>query len=170
MVFNSIFPIDIPKRSQACAKGQEALQSGATYYSLLVEEKEQGQQRRDYCAKCWETVAIDDDFLKSKIYWKSRVPSKKEEPQLPQDRDERAFVLLKTALEESNNPEAFVLALYLARKRLISLRKEFNNDKGQVQQLYEVLETEEMLCVNKVPLSSLQIVQIQTQLAKKMLS
>jgi len=68
---------------------------------------------------------------------------------------------------EEESIQAFVLAIYLERKRLLFFRREIEQE-GHSMNLYEVAETEEMLCVKKVPLSALQIDKVQRELAKKL--
>lgn len=164
-----MFQIEIPKRASRCFKGGEQLNQGESYYSALISgEKEHVYQRQDYCLLCWEGNHEKIPGMLSS--WKSAVPFKKEESELPKQRDERALYLLKEALADQENPaakeEAFVLALYLARARLMTLRQEMK--KGEVPfSLYEVLETEEMLCVPKISLSELRIEKVQQELSKK---
>lgn len=166
-----MFQIEIPKRASQCLKGGELLVQGMDYYSALIRsENEQVYLRQDYCPKCWEQEGGSQSAQAMNSSWKSMVPLKKEGSELPKRRDERALYLLKDILSSQLSPdtmeEAFVLALYLARRRLIYLRQEMKRG-GKPFCIYEVAETEEMLCVPKISLSDLQVEKVQLELARK---
>lgn len=170
MIVRNYLQIEIPKRGQLCSKNGEPLHPGTPYYSVLSEDEEKGLARHDYCPACWENFARQETISLARSHWKSKVPLKKEEPTLPKHRDERAMVLLKEAIQqdtEESRAEAFVLALFLAHKRIIVLRQEIRQDDGELACLYEVAETEEMIWVKKIALSELQTEKIQQELAKK---
>lgn len=160
----------IPRRSQRCTQHQEVLAQGADYYSLIKEDDNGGFIRHDYCSACWESSAKQICLENSTSFWKSKVPIKQEVAPRSQNREICAFELLKLALS-SNTPEdqadAFILALYLARKRYLHLRQQLQQE-GQTVTIYEVVETEEMLGVRKMPLSQLQVVTLQIRLAEKL--
>ena len=164
------FLLEIPRRAPLCVVGKEPFQSGMEYYSTLEDQEEAGLVRRDYCLACWDLIGRQESLNKSVTQWKSKVQAKKEADALPIDRSERALVLLKRALEnsdENSQEEAFVLALFLARQRKLYLRQELKQANGEWISLYEVPSTEEMLAVKKIALSSLQTEKIQGSLALK---
>ena len=168
MLLKNYSQIEIPKRGQTCAQGNELLTAGMEYYSVLIEDDEGKLVRRDYCPSCWQLV--QKELNKQSTHWKSKVPTKKEEACLPKQRDERAMVLLKHCLTKDSDEaraEAFVLALYLARKRIVNLRQELAQEDGSTVSLYEIADTEEMLAVKKLRLPQLQTDKIQQELAKK---
>lgn len=171
MSTSAIFHIKIPRRSAACAQCQKSFISGMEFFSLLKEGAEEGIYiRQDYCLMCWEKLAQQKTLEDVRTTWKSKIPAKKEVSDLPRQRDARAMYLLKEALLRDgieNDAEAFVLTMYLARKRLIYFRRDLVLKDGQEASIYEVAQTEEMLCVRKVPLSTLQIDKIQCELALK---
>lgn len=156
------FKIVIPRRAYNCSRKNEPLATGSEYYSTLTEEEE-GYNRKDFCASCWEAGAQHE----YKTFWKSRVTALKAEI-TSHNRDERALDLLKQALADLDSSAAFILALYLAHRRLLYLRQQLQQDNGQVINLYEVAETEEMLCVPKLSLAKLDIASLQQQLARKL--
>ena len=163
-----MFQIEIPKRATSCIKGGELLAQGMEYYSTLVRgDGEEDFQRHDYCPACWEKA---NQTMQSSS-WKSVVPFKKDGSELPKRRDERALYLLKEVLRDKENEnsalEAFVLSLYLARRRLIFFRQEMKKRDNKTVSIYEVAETEEMLCIPKFEISELPIEKIQLELAKK---
>lgn len=167
----AIVSINIPPRSRHCCQEEEEFTQGTEYYSLL-EEGEEGFLRKDYCVPCWEKwIAEGGETDPSRIYWKSSVPVKKQGPDLSLRRDERALQLLKEIHQnesEEDLSQAFVLALLLARNRALQLRQEVTQDDGQVVLLYEVSDTEEMLCVKKIDHSGIPKQEVQQLLAERL--
>lgn len=165
------FQIDIPRRASSCSECHENFSPGQGYYSVLGDEEVEGSYPRfDYCQNCWEKKKNSDDYGHFHSSWSASVPLKKEASELPKQRDARALYLLKQVLnqnEQESSAEAFVLALYLARRRRIYLRQEMKLHNGVPASLYEVAETEEMLCVPRLSLSELQVEKLQAELAKK---
>ena len=140
------FQITIPRRAAECAHGHEAILPGTKYYSILIEGSEkEPYERRDYCPACWHHISQGNTPINALSAWKSKVPEKKGVSALPKQRDARALHLLKEAVTRDDSVahgEAFVLALYLARRRRIFLRQELkHNETGSVN-LYEAAETE----------------------------
>ncbi len=166
----SLFQIEIPKRAHVCAKGNEALLPEMDYFSTLVKDEEKGFLRQDFCVSCWEMFMKEESIHQGRSHWKSKVFPKKEIRITAENRDERVLELLKETLAKSSEEDAaesFVLALYLARRRLIALRQEVKQEDGTAM-LYEIYDTEEMLCIKKQQLSSLEIEKIQQSIAKKL--
>lgn len=166
-----LFQVEIPKRASLCHKGGETLEPSQEYFSTLSEGEEAGTyQRRDYCRACWEAMGNQPELPTGSGSWRSVVPTIKPVSDLPKKRDDRALYLLKEALNQQtpeSAAEAFVLSLYLARRRLIALRHEMNQPPRGALSIYEVAATEEMLCVPKLSLSELQVEKLQLELAKK---
>lgn len=167
-----LFPVEIPRRSRICSHKEENFIPGMNYFSVLLIESENGIVRKDFCVDCWEREARKSCASHAISHWKSTVSQKKIiDSEVDQTREERACSLLKKTIT-SDSPEdaaeAFVLALYLSRKKLLHLRKEFQQNDGQLMNLYEVSDTEEMLYVKRVPLSQLQIAVVQKRLAEKL--
>ena len=176
-----LFQLEIPRRATTCFKGNEALLPGMDYYSVLTpaalassaqaSKEEKKIYRQDFCPLCWEQSAKEETIQQQKSYWKSKVSAKKEEKQLALSRDERALELLKASLHQSYEgveAECFVLALYLARRKIVALRQELKQENGENIQLYEIHATEEILCVKKIDLSQFSIQNIQIILAEKL--
>jgi hypothetical protein len=165
----SPFQLEIPRRSPQCALGLEPLTVGMEYYSVLFLE-EKGYRRQDFCLACWEAKAREESLKSSKSYWKSKVYDKKEVTQPPLNKDERAFELFMESLKKEDEEariETFILALYLARRKILYLRQDLTDQAGRRLQLYEVAKTEEMLTVLRVELSTIQMEKVQLELAKK---
>lgn len=150
-----IIHYDIPRRSNACSQGQEPLKPGMTYHTMLEESPEGEIVRKDYCIECWNS-----EKLSGTVNWKSSVPKPPKPAITPAARDESSLMLLKGG--ECQPEEAFVLALYLSRRKKIALRKETRE-----RNYYEVLATEEIITVSKVPLDQLSISEIQVRLLEK---
>lgn len=163
----SPFQIEIPRRAPQCIQCQAHFQKGEEYYSTVVSTHgQEGIERRDYCTKCASHLTKE----KGNSFWKSAIPPQKVPSDLPKKKEERALLLLKEAIASNDPqryPEAFVLALFLARRRVIYQRQEMAFAKGVQGIIYEVAETEEMVCVPKIALSDLQVGKIQQELARK---
>lgn len=160
--------IEIPKRSQMCLLRQEPFLPGMDYYSVLfLDEGGSGKFiRKDYCPTCWQKIEKE----KIHSHWKGKVPKKTAKKE-PVDQTERAFELLRKAIqnpEEDTQREAFILALYLARKKKLHLRQELKGEKGETFFIYEASETEEMFPVKKWDPSKEQINKIQQDLSQKL--
>lgn len=172
----SPFQVEIPRRAPNCTHCEGPFVKGEEYYSMILDGVAEGTfERRDYCMKCAGELLKTDEFRphagKGISLWKSAIPPQKEPSDLPKQRDARALVLLKEALA-ANNPaldaEAFVLALYLARRRRIYQRQEIKLPSGKEAIIFEVAHTEEMLGVPKFELSLLQVETVQAALAAKL--
>lgn len=172
MIQKRYFNIEVPKRQNICAKGQEILTPGSDCFSLVSEIEESCFSRYDYCPECWKQLEGSSEAVNAVTVWKSKVPEKEEAAKPSLDRDESALALLKKCAEspdQSERQEAFILALYLARRRLIIQRKEIPGEDGAPDALlYEVAHNGELLVVNKQTLPSLQVEKVQQSLAKKM--
>ena len=162
------FKLDIPRRSRTCSHKEERFETGDEYHSVLV-DKEEEITRLDFCTTCWSEVQNGEGIV-GNTHWKGKVPEKRVEKMQDLSRDEKALELLKEALADEGAPaeeEAFVLGLYLERRRLIARRKEVPRD-GALFALYEVLSTEEMLTVKTIPLSQLAVKGIQARISEKL--
>jgi hypothetical protein len=134
-----------------CSKGQEPFVPGAACYSILLETP-QGWQRQDLCEKCW--LELQTEHLSSPIRntWKTQIPRKLPIAELPKHKEERALALLKLAIQQDSledREEAFFLALYLMRKKILCFRQEIDQF-GEKILLYEIAATEEIIPVKKV--------------------
>lgn len=168
---NSLFQLEIPKRSAQCAHQGERLLPGMDIYSLLVEEGEERRlTRRDFCSACWTEVCESQCRQPSaRGYWKSKIEKRKAAD--GSSRVERALILLRHLLQSPESPEAeiFVLCLFLSHARQIALRQEFQKD-GYPYHLYEILRKEEFITVKVIALSQVQIEILQKSLAEQLQS
>ncbi len=167
-----LFQIEIPRRAAHCMHGQEAFVPEMEYYSILLPNNEKGYQRYDFCVTCWEKAAKEQFQAAAKTAWKAKVATKNEVEDLStKTRDEKAFYLLKEALQhpsQENWAETFVLALYLARRRILYLRQELPQDDGSTLCVYEVGATEEMLSILRRSLIGVNLEEIQKKIAEKL--
>jgi hypothetical protein len=163
---NSLFQIEIPKRNLLCCDKGERLLPGMEYFSLLLEEDEK-MTRKDFCLTCWNQGSLKNSFSNNRGYWKSKIEIKKEIN--PSSRIDRATLLLKNLMEnqKENENELFVLVMFLAHARRLALRQELEHE-GEKFGLYEILKHEEFVTVKIIPLSHLEIEQIQQSLAAKL--
>lgn len=152
------FILQIPKRAACCSHGKEPFKEGMEYYSIIKHEKENIYVRQDYCHNCWrESKHIE------KTYWKGKIQSK-ETVELKSS-EERALAYLEEILtHEDKKQEAFILALFLVRKKMLAYRKSIEGFD-----LYEKLANEEMIAIPKITISQLDIPFLQKSLAEKLI-
>lgn len=167
----SLVKFEIPHRSRHCCLCEKPFEQGMHYFSLL-EDDDGSYQRKDYCLPCWEKTRMEAEIpLDQAIYWKSRVPVKKQVPESALRRDEKALQLLKEIAQSDSKEDiaqAFVLALLLVRNKILQQRQEVVQDDGWTVNLYEVMATEEMIAVKKIDLSLIESTKIQSILAEKL--
>jgi len=156
---------EIPRRSVECKLCALKLTAGDYYYSFL-DSLTAVPERHDFCMSCWEKEG--KERAGSHGFWKARSAMKS--PPVPPSKRKamRALSLLK---EYTGAPlceaEQFILALYLARKKVLALRSEISAERG-IYQYYEVVETSEMIPVKAIELSSLDFTNLQAAIAKKL--
>ncbi len=170
MAAKKIFQQEIPRRGTHCYQEKEILDPHMEYYSVLCEADDHATQRFDFCAKCWKEKAKSEWIAKAKSYWKAKVFSKKEIKPPDLSRDDRALALLKKAKATEgtlNAAELFVLALYLARRRILVLREDRKQPDSHTN-LYEDIHSSEMYAIARVDLMNVQLMEIQKVLASKL--
>ena len=149
--------LQIPKRSSCCAHGKEPFKEGMEYYSFIQHEKDNIYVRLDYCQNCWEEMKLPE-----KTFWKGKIQRKIDN--ILKSAEESAMLYLEEILShQDKKAEAFILALYLVRKKLLAFRKSIEEFD-----LYEKLETEKMLAIPKILISQLDLVLLQKNLAEKL--
>lgn len=163
-------PIEIPKRSAHCFDQKEPLTAGMDYVSVILND-ESGEKfiRQDFCLPCWQKKEKQGLSSTYKSFWKGKVPPSKAEKQVPFHPDQ-LLEWLRQALQDSTpagQARAFVLALFLTRKKQLFLRQEVKV-QSKPALLFEVAETEEMLTVQKIDLTITQIASIQQELTEEL--
>jgi hypothetical protein len=167
MAIKAAFQIDIPKRATTCAHSGKEFEPGSNYHSVVFEEGD-AYGREDYSQESWNAGAKEAATCRTHIHWIGRVPQKKPKSRFEDvSRTQAAMTVLREALSAGRHDEAFILGLYLHRKRQIFPRKKMPRD-GLMVQLYEVAKTEEILAIPVVSLSTLQVNQIQLAVAAKL--
>jgi anion-transporting ArsA/GET3 family ATPase len=170
------FNLDIPKRGASCAKGGEAFHPGTEYHSILLETNQDQYKRQDFCCACWDNFAKEEMLAQATSHWKAHVivSAKQNDKGIiakqDQIQDDQVLDILKNGLDSEkieDHAESFLLALYLARKKILILREQFEKE-NQTIFLYEIASTEEILPIRKVALSELQTAAIQQRLASKL--
>lgn len=164
---NSLFPLQIPKRTSHCSHKGERLVPGMEIYSLLLENETQAFGRHDYCSTCWTILQEEGKKLETSMYWKSKIEYRKSS--VESTRISRALKLLRDLQQEQEPKEAeiFVLCLFLSHARQIALRQEFKKE-DVAYQLYEILRQEEFFTIKVLNLSQIQIETIQKSLADQL--
>lgn len=162
--------LDIPKRDRRCTAGDHVFTPGDECFTFISLEKNRWN-RKDLCKSCWSNLKVNGLPLNVMSYWQSKIPSIKENlPPIPLQRDERALSLLKSMMTSEDiqaAKEAYILALYLLRKKRLSLRQEIDQ-LGQSLLLFEIVETEELLPVKKISLESHEIEILQKSISDKL--
>lgn len=151
--------IKIPRRKRHCDICKAVFSYTSPYDTVLIEENE-GWNRLDYCSKCWSPHLKEG----AKSHWRALVPAKNEST-AP---DENSFLNLvdhlRFFLEKGSNPsQAFILALYLLRKKVLQKRQELEHE-GMLVTLYEVKNSDEILVVPHVDITNLDAAQLQNEL------
>ncbi len=153
---SSYIPVEIPKRNKLCSLNQEPFKAGDIYYSRLSVD----YVREDFCAECWNKKPLHMTMTS----WKGKVPEKTKIEEKT-DRLEKALLLVR----ETDDPvERMILALFLVRKKWLYLRDEYKKGDKTIQ-LFEVVQTEEMLEIEKV-LLELKDAEKQSAIAAKLRS
>lgn len=159
--------IEIPKRQPQCSGGDHPFLEGDKCYTLVFSDEERWN-RQDLCEECWHTLKNRGLPDAARSYWQVKVPIKPPAEDLPKHKEERALVLLKRALAGNSlaeQNEAFILALYLARKKFLQYRQALDQ-LGECIYLYEIVDTEELLAIKKMSLDSDEIIRLQKRLAE----
>lgn len=159
------FVVEVPKRNSVCSIGLESFKPGMTYVSILLKSEEPPEfKRMDYCSACWEREGKIPDGNAS--YWKSKVPKGKEKEVVSSETyDERVVELFKNAVKNSEEAEAFILSLWLVRKRKLILRHCYHEKDGQEVSVYEDPTTEEAFTIRKISLGNEEVLELKSRLA-----
>lgn len=157
-----MMPQEIPRRSDQCCACQTRLAHPHCYYSALKNEGA-GLQRSDYCPHCWEEYQQASHVLLPVCYWNAKPAQPAAVVRMPSSQDEWALELLRQ--QKVSHQEQFVLALYLARRRILLYRKELEQN-GEKWQLFEVAKSEEILAIPKVELAAIDIAAVQESIAR----
>lgn len=156
--------IGIPRRSRICTKTKEKLAPGSEYVSVIREGDEEGEfLREDVSIGYWNEHGAE--LLEGcKSHWRGRMPLKVEVKE-PEELMSRAFEMFEAALGEPEGElTAFVLALFLARKKVLVLRQEMEH-YGRLHYLFEVKEGEEVFSVPILHPTEEEIARVQGELA-----
>jgi hypothetical protein len=158
---SALTAIVIPRRGPACAGCATAFEEKMRYTSVLIDhEAEEEYIRRDYCETCWGEPKEEEYRHKRAVFWCSAVPERKKR-EAPKTYNEKALALLRELVKsdkEKDSHLAFVVALFLERKRNIALRKVYEGVAW-----YEDTTTEDMLPVRRVTLSDLDMAALEEE-------
>lgn len=124
----------IARSSRTCAHGGGAIEPGAAFYSALV-EKDDSFERLDYSLEAWPEVNKEEFFS----YWKNKPAGEAgdKKPQVDYDRLLAFFDGLEGAEEPNKRLLRYVLALVLARRRLLRLDDMSRTDAGDRLVVYD---------------------------------
>lgn len=158
------FQLIIPKRNSMCCSCNKPFLPGGEIHSLLTHHDEEFS-RGDFCSNCF----IPPEEKNSATFWKTKLHPNKAEKNIASD--ERALQLFYSLLDSETleaHEEAYLLGLYLCRKKLLALRKEGIEQEGIRISLYENLNNGEILCVRYFDLLKLPLHQIQRRIEVKL--
>jgi hypothetical protein len=149
----------IPTRAKECFSGSEPLLPGEEIVSVLLPLKE-GYERRDYCLACWEREA--KEFFTATPHWRLLIAEKEKKAIRQTTSDERALEILRAKIVDTSEEAqklAYVTALYLERRERLIKRQE---RRGIF--FFEIPETQEVVTIERHPLSPEELQQIEEQL------
>ncbi len=131
-----------------CSLCSGEFSAGEVYISVLKEDAGEMFVRRDYCLKCWEKY--EDDYFS---FWRTRRRPEAAETKL----DEGALFPFYEGLScrgDRNSLELkYVLALYLARERLLKLVDVREGADGAEELVFQGPGKGEQSCVRNPGLS-----------------
>ncbi len=159
-------PYYIPKRGTRCCLCSVVFGPGSLYHSTLKEEERGVIQRQDFCPLCWNP----HDHAGS-LFWQGKTPRSAAVIVNDAERCARALELLRQYASSNDvleRSQAYVLALYLERRKHAAMRKELWEGTHLAALLYEVLESGEMIAVPRVPSDQLDIAKVQELVAKQL--
>lgn len=151
----------LPRRSAHCSHGNEAFLPDSEYFSFLV-MNEKGWQREDFCPACWAKVK-GKKKLSEGVEWKGKIPRKKEKMATPDERASSLFLELHNSQDLDNQKLAYVLALYLERKKQLAHRGTLKN-----KLCFENQESGETFAIDRLSLSKEELDRIVTTLLEKL--
>lgn len=158
-------PYFIPRRNTRCSNCQQLFVPEQAYYSAILEQLDGSTTRSDYCQGCRvENLPCD-------VAWQGKIPVSATSIVNDAARCEKALELLRNysvSEDFAEKTQAFVLALFLERRKQIVLRKEIWEGTKVAVQLYEYLETGEMLQVPKIPLDQINLEETQALVAEQL--
>lgn len=141
--------IDFPKRQAQCSADGHIFLTGEKYHTLVF-YAEKGWQRKDLCVNCW-TQLQQEPSPAPQCSWQSSIAEKPKKEEPPKHKDERALALFKEKsidLTQESSQEAYVLALYLARKKIL-LKKQEIDQGGERFSVYETAGDEAIFAIRQ---------------------
>ncbi len=122
--------ITIPRRQHTCSACQAPLTHDSLYYSRLQWNDDQ-PAREDFCHQCWQSTTTKGCFWKGTVLAQDDT---KKQARLTQN--EEAIQQLHDALLSQYHHDAFILALYLERRKILALRQEISRSSHTIR-IYE---------------------------------
>ncbi len=151
----------MPRRTTHCVRGNEPFVPDSEYFSFLV-FGEKGWEREDFCAKCWECVKEEKEKAEG-IVWRGKIPPKKTKVLSPDEKAMSLFRELSMAQTLDEQKLAFVLALYLERKKELHARGQMKN-----KICFEMPQSGEVFALDKIQLSKDEIDKVVSSLLGKL--
>lgn len=167
MAGNPLHKLIIPRRSRSCSRTKKKFEPGAEYISIISEGEKEGHfHREDILYDYWKDHEEPELLEKARSTWRALVPSGPDVPKEPEELLERAVELFFEYSEKDDRLRAFILALFLARKKVFIFRQEIIHQDHPAY-LFEVVDTEEIVCLPVMKPRQEQIREIQDELSRE---
>ncbi len=116
----------VSKGAKSCSRCEKLFEEEEEYFSALYDNVAT-YTRKDLCLRCWETNQDVDSFS----YWKTKVQKKAEPVRQFANLEVFYDLFIRSENEDhaSNKSFRYVLALYLMRKKVLTL-KSINREDG----------------------------------------
>ncbi len=165
-MISRFFKFEIPKMGPCCVHCRMKWDDGAVCHSSIYEGPEGHWIRQDVCHLCQEYLLRNSE---ERFFWQARVAAKPKKEMPSFEPINKAIELLRCSLTDNrvSAGEAFVLALFLKRKKKLIEKKEIVSPSGEICVLYEDPCSDEAFAIPKLNLDSLEVEKIQQELKLK---
>lgn len=165
-MISRFFKFEIPKINSVCTYCGKKWEEGAICYSSIYEESEGHWKRCDACESCQPQLS---ENAEDRFFWQSRIVPKTKKEAPPMEPIHKALEMLRCGLTDNalSAGEAFVLALFLKRKKKLIEKKEIHSSTGETCILYEDPCSEEAFAIPKINYESIEVQKIQDELKLK---
>ncbi|MBS0622605.1 MAG: hypothetical protein JSR80_06570 [Verrucomicrobia bacterium] len=135
----------LPKRAHQCAACGLSFAVGSYLTSCLKEGEKETYERKDLCSSCVSQELLSQEWV---AVWRSPVPPPQSKPKKNEVMSgrERALALLRGLCEKNEVEKAYLLALYLERRKVL---QKVTGRRGDLI-LYRLIAGEQLYVVPKL--------------------